>query len=154
MSTSSRSNNNVSKEKNNTTSINKLDGFCNQVLKSDKHIRFVGLANNIGTLLSTAYREQLIPLMNKEETAHYAIKAILRAATREDFEDKTGRLHYSIGKYERLIRATVPIIVKDYESSKFYLLLSFDVEKGSDVISSIIENKILPLINENKEFFS
>ena len=128
--------------------------FCNQILKSDKYIRFVWLTNNLGTLLSTAYREDLIPLMNKEETEHYAIQAVLRAATREDFEDKTGRLHYSIGKYERLIRATVPIIVKHDEVSRFYLLLSFDVEKGSDVISSTIENKILLLINKNKGFFT
>ena len=43
--------------------------------------------------------------MNKQETSHYAIQAVLHAATRQDFESKIGRLEYSIGKYERLIRA-------------------------------------------------
>ena len=33
------------------------------------------------------------------------------SAKRDDFESKIGRLEYSIGKYERLIRATVPIRV-------------------------------------------
>jgi hypothetical protein len=47
--------------------------------------------------------------MDEQETSHYAIQSVLRAATREDFESKIGRLEYSIGKYERLIRATVPI---------------------------------------------
>jgi hypothetical protein len=47
--------------------------------------------------------------MDKQETSHYAIQAVLRAATREDFESKIGRLEYSLGKYERLIRATIPI---------------------------------------------
>ena len=46
--------------------------------------------------------------MNEQETSHYAIQVVLRAATREDFESKIGKLEYSIGKYERLIRATVP----------------------------------------------
>jgi hypothetical protein len=47
--------------------------------------------------------------MDKQETSHYAIQAVLCAATREDFESKIGRLEYSIGKYEKLIRATTPI---------------------------------------------
>jgi hypothetical protein len=46
--------------------------------------------------------------MDKQETSHYAIQAVLCAATREDFESKIGRLEYSIGKYEKLIRATIP----------------------------------------------
>ncbi|MFL6342576.1 MAG: hypothetical protein ACJ72U_13645 [Nitrososphaeraceae archaeon] len=50
-------------------------------------------------------------LMDKQETSHYAIQAVLRAATREDFESKIGRLEYSIGKYEKLIRATTPIML-------------------------------------------
>jgi hypothetical protein len=33
--------------------------------------------------------------MDKQETSHYAIQAVLCAATRKDFESK-------IGKYERL----------------------------------------------------
>jgi hypothetical protein len=38
------------------------------------------------------------------------IQAVLHTAAREDFESKIGRRVYSIGKYERLIRATIPII--------------------------------------------
>ena len=49
--------------------------------------------------------------MDKQETSHYAIQAVLCAATREDFESKIGRLEYSIGKYEKLIRATTPIML-------------------------------------------
>ena len=48
-------------------------------------------------------------MMNKQETSHYAIQAVLRAATQEDFESKIGRLVYSLGKYEKLIRAIIPI---------------------------------------------
>ena len=80
-------------------------------------------------------------------------KSVLRAAIREDFEIKLGRLQYSIGKYEKLIRATVPILLSsntDHES-KFYLLLSFDV--GSDA-KSIIENKVMPYIESKKEIFT
>ena len=91
--------------------------------------------------------------MDKQETSHYAIQAVLRAATREDFESKIGGLEYSIGKYERLIRATIPIPIRlfgkeDDESKFYYLLLSFDLNSN---VMDVIENKIMPFIEKNKE---
>jgi hypothetical protein len=86
-----------------------LNGLCKDILHIDNSIRFIGIANNLGSLVATVYRNGLTPLMDKQETSHYAIRAALRAATREDFESKIGSLEYSIGKYKRLIRATVPI---------------------------------------------
>jgi hypothetical protein len=128
----------------------KLNGLCKEILQLHNSIRFIGIANNLGSLVATAYRSGLTPLMDKQETLHYAIQAVLRAATREDFESKIGRLEYSIGKYERLIRATIPIRLfgKEDESKFYYLLLSFDL--NSDVID-VIENKVMPFIEKNKE---
>ena len=128
----------------------KLNGLCKEILQLHNSIRFIGIANNLGSLVATAYRNGLTPLMDKQETLHYAIQAVLRAATREDFESKIGRLEYSIGKYERLIRATIPIRLfdKEHESKFYYLLLSFDL--NSNVID-IIENKVMPFIEKNKE---
>jgi len=54
--------------------------------------------------------------MTGEETKHYAVQAVLRAAIREEFVNKLGNLKHSIGTYDRLIRATVPII-RDKSSS-------------------------------------
>jgi hypothetical protein len=86
-----------------------LNVLCKEIQKLVNSIRFVGIANNLSSLIATAYRYGLTPLMNEQETSHYAIQAVLRATTRENFEPKIGRLEYSIGKYERLVRATVPI---------------------------------------------
>src|ERR671932_48326 len=88
-----------------------LNSLCKEILQLDNSIRFAGIANNLGSLVATAYRNGLTPMMNKQETSHYAIQAVLRAATREDFESKIGRLVYSLGKYEKLIRATIPIML-------------------------------------------
>ena len=129
-----------------------LNGLCKEILQLDYSIRFIGIANNLGSLVATAYRNGLIPLMNKQETSHYAIQAVLRAATREDFESKIGKLVYSIGKYERLIRATIPIRLssskEDDESKFYYLLLSFDLDFN---VMDVIENKIMPFIRKNKQ---
>ena len=89
--------------------------------------------------------------MDEQETSHYAMQAVLRAATREDFESKIGRLVYSIGKYERLVRATIPIKIyrnKGEESKIYYLMVSFDLNSN---VMDVIENKIIPFIEKYKE---
>jgi hypothetical protein len=133
----------------------KLNIFCKQIQQLDNSIRFVGIANNLGSLIATSYRNGLTPLMNEQETSHYAIQVVLRAATREDFESKIGRLEYSIGKYERIIRATVPIRLfgsnDDNQSKFYYLLISFDLEKSA--VIDIVEDKVMPFVEKNKENF-
>ena len=142
---------------------NRLQSLCKGVIAKDSSIRFAGIANQMGNLIEAAYREGLQPLMDRQETEHYTIQTVLRASTRETFENKIGKQRYAIAVYEKLIRATVPIVImvrhqynKDTNQKKqqqqekqefkwFYLLISFDL--GSDVIS-IIEDKILPLIEQ------
>jgi hypothetical protein len=125
-----------------------LDSICKEILQLHSSIRFAAIANNLGSLIATAYRNGLTPLMDKQETSHYALQAVLRAATREDFEPKIGRMEYSIGKYERLIRATIPLMLsssKEDKSKFYYLLLTFDLNSN---VMDVIENKIMPLIEK------
>lgn len=153
-----------------STSKDDLSFFCDRVLQIASKIRFVGIANHLGTLIACSYRHNLIPLLTREETSHYVLQSVLRSATREDFESKLGRQEYSIGKYRNVIRATIPIIYFEDHSTttdeqkvvisdddeikrnkvKFYLLLSFDVDYG---VQQAIETKILPFINENIKIF-
>ena len=79
--------------------------------------------------------------MNDDETKHYAMQAVFRAELREDFQKNLGALNYSVGKYDKLIRATIPL--KSVNESKYYLLISFDIEANSIFI---IENKVLQYI--------
>ena len=111
---------------------------CKHIRELDPLIRFVGIANRMGTLVGTSYREQLNALMNYDETKLYAMQAVFRAEIREDFQKNIGDLNYSVGKYDKLIRATIPLT--SVSESKYYILLSFDVEANSIFI---IENKVL-----------
>ena len=140
----------------------RIKEFCKDILTKDLSIRFAAVANQMGNLIESEYREGLNPLMNRQETEHYTMQTVFRASTRETFENKIGKQRYAIAVYEKLIRATIPIIIIDAQDDKddqpgkkqqkkeqnskwFYLLISFDL--GSDVIS-IIEDKILPLIEQ------
>jgi hypothetical protein len=149
---------------------NGLKEFCKDILAKDLSIRFAAVANQMGIIIESEYREGLKPLMNRQETEHYTMQTVFRASTRETFENKIGKQRYAIAVYEKVIRATIPIIVigsqedkdgnqenkqqqqqqrkekKGQQNSKWiYLLVSFDL--GSDVIS-IMEDKILPLIEQ------
>ena len=132
------------------TASDSFTRLCKEIIALNKSIRFVGLANHLGTLLTTSYRNGLTPVMTREETKHYALQAVLRAAIREDFVSKLGKLKHSIGTYDRLIRATVPIMTEGNLQAKFFLLLSFDT--GTDV-RAIIENELLPYIDKNLRLF-
>lgn len=125
-----------------------FESFCRGVLEKDHFIRFAGISNHLGHLVASAYRQDLIPLMTQEETARYSVQAAIRAATRESFESRIGELRFSISRYSRLVRATVPI--KSSGKSKFLLLLSFDVDAEAD---SIINKKVFPYVIENKDYF-
>lgn len=125
-----------------------LESFCKGAREKDHFIRFAGVSNHFGHLIATSYREGLVPLMTQEETARYAVQAAIRAATRETFETKIGELQFSISRYARLVRGTIPI--KSSGKNKFLLLLSFDVDAEAD---SIINKKILPYVMENKDYF-
>src|ERR671915_427158 len=97
---------------------NRLHRFCEDVIAKDSSIRFAGIANQMGNLIEADYREGLHPLMDRQETEHYTIQTVLRASTRETFENKLGKQRYAIAVYEKLIRATVPIVIIGHHDDK------------------------------------
>jgi hypothetical protein len=111
-------------------------------------IRSAAIADHVGHLMATACRRGLVPLMTQEESSRAATQAAIRAATRNKFRSKIGELQYSLSRYEKLVRATVPI--KNGEKTRFLLLLTFDSESEAD---SIILKRVLPCIAENKDYF-
>lgn len=79
-----------------------LSTFTKNILDSHKSIRWVGLIDQDGIIINEQYREELKPLLSKEETQEYAINTITRHKTRTKFEPKIGKLTYAFGRYENL----------------------------------------------------
>ncbi|MBA3977154.1 MAG: hypothetical protein H0X50_03025 [Nitrosopumilus sp.] len=121
--------------------------FCKQVIDIDKSIRFAGIADEDGKLKSIAERPGLNPLLTPEERAQYAITAATRQFTRLRWEYMLGKIQYASSKYEKLMRATIPI-TDEFSVLSFVLLLSFDPETNN--FHQLITEKIIPLINKNK----
>jgi hypothetical protein len=125
-----------------------FESFCSQVLCKDYFIRSARIADHVGHPMAVAYRHGLIPLLTSEESSRAAAQAAIRAATRDRFKSKIGEIQYSISRYAHLVRATVPI--KDGRKKSIFLLLTFDIDAEAD---SIILKKILPYLEDNKDYF-
>jgi hypothetical protein len=122
-----------------------LYSFSEQLLRFEKSIRWIGIANKYGVLLNVEYRDNLTPFMTEEENEEYAANAVKRYKTRLKFQTKIGMLNYAFGRYEKISRVTIPI------NQDYYLLLTLDAdEKNYD---DLIMNKIIPFINNYKEKF-
>jgi hypothetical protein len=124
--------------------------FCDQLLKLDSSIRFIGIADHTGSLLSISEREALKPLLNYKETEQYAITAATRQYTRLRWRYTLGKIDYTCSVYEKLIRANIPIT--DAKNRLVYvILLTFDI--GTDNFHHLMTKKIIPLIRKNRDLF-
>lgn len=130
------------------TSDEYFQNFCREIVNRHYFIRSAAIADILGHLMATAYRQHLIPLLTQEDSSRAAAQAAIRAATRNKFKSRIGELQFSLSRYEKSVRATIPI--KNGEKIKFLLLLTFDIEAEAD---SIILNRILPYVDENKDYF-
>jgi hypothetical protein len=124
--------------------------FCNDLITLDPSIRFVGVADEHGLLLSTSERKDLNPLLNTEETQQYAITAATRQYTRIRWQTLLGKIDYTCSHYDKLLRATIPLTDK-YNHLSYVIFFTFDVDTTN--FHDIIMKKIIPLISKNSKEF-
>ncbi|MDW0150987.1 MAG: hypothetical protein QOA14_02330 [Nitrososphaeraceae archaeon] len=122
-----------------------FESLSKEILKINSSLRWIAIADSNGTLLNIARRDGLEPLMTRQENQEYTLNAIARHKSRLKFEGKLGRLVYSLGKYEKLVRIVTPI------KNKYYVLLTVDVEEPH--IDSLMREQIIPKIKDNIQYF-
>jgi hypothetical protein len=122
-----------------------FENLLKEILKMSSTLRWIAIADSEGNLLNITKREGLEPLMTREENQDYTLNAITRHRSRLKFQDKLGKLVYSLGRYEKLIRIVTPI------NNKYYVLLTIDVEEPH--IDSIMTEQIIPKIKNNIHYF-
>jgi hypothetical protein len=122
-----------------------LNSLCEDILAQHGSIRWTGIVNKNGVILTQKNRKGVKLLLSEEENEEYAATAIARQKTRGKFEPKIGKMVYSFGRYELLHRATIPI------NDDYYMLMTLDVEEKN--FDSIITDKIVPVITKNRSRF-
>lgn len=122
--------------------------FCTEVVECDDSVRAAAIANDVGGMIALHYRRGLMPLLAREESERYSIAAVIRAMTHEMFARKIGNLRYAMAVHEKVIQVTIP--VRYDQEKKLFLLIGFSV--GSSFVD-VVENKIMPLVKKNRQYF-
>src|SRR4029078_12156569 len=115
------------------------------ILKFDKSIRWIGITDENGNIINERDRKGLKPFLTREENHQWAIRTITRHKTRFKLESKMGKLTYLFRRYTRMSRCLIPI------NENCYLIFTMDFDQFD--FDKIIMEKIIPLINKEKENF-
>jgi len=119
--------------------------LCDDLVGIDSGVRFVGVADKHGLMLTTAERKNIVPLVNDEETEQYAITASTRQYTRLRWQDILGKLYYTCSLYEKILRITIPIT---NQKNRLEFLLIFTLDPETDDIDYLVTEKAMPIISK------
>ena len=118
--------------------------FCNRIIGTDSRIRYVGIADKHGIIITMGERKDIVPLLNDEETAQYAITASTRQYTRLRWQNILGKLYYTCSLYEKILRITIPI-TNQKNRLEYLMIFTLDPDNIDD-FDNLIKNKIMPMI--------
>jgi len=108
--------------------------ICDEILKSDKSIRYVGVYD-FGELYEKM-KPGLKSYLSREETEMSLSQAVYRWSTRKKTADKIGKPIFALTKYEKIYRATIPI------GGAGLILISMElVDNVNEIIEKILKIK-------------
>jgi hypothetical protein len=113
--------------------------ICEQILKADESIRFVGAYTYNGEMIFNKMRPNTGSMLTEDQIKMSMYYAKLRHETREHLEHKIGKEEFSMSKYEKLIRFTIPF-------ERDLILISADANAN---YAKIIDD-ILTVIRDSK----
>jgi len=119
--------------------------ICDRIVKADGAIRFAGIVDEHGNVLASSERKGLKPLLDKEQTAQYALAAVTRQYTRIRWQSILGKIDYTCSYYEKVFRVTIPITDT---TNHLRSVIFFTLDVSTKNFHSIIMSKVIPLVRE------
>lgn len=86
-----------------------LENKCHSLLKNDE-IRFVGIINRMGNLISGGFSEGLDLLETDEKRRKFYMQTALEISLRKDFNDTLGKINYITTNRDNVLVITIPMI--------------------------------------------
>ena len=125
--------------------ISEYKDFCNKIIDTDSRIRYIGIADKHGIIITKGERKGIVPLLNDEETEQYAITASTRQYTRLRWQNILGKLYYTCSLYEKILRITIPIT---NQNNRLEYLIIFTLDPNINDFDDLIMNKIMDPIKK------
>ena len=113
-----------------------FDELCNNVLKIDANVRFAGILDKNGQLVSGGYKDGLASHLQSDESKmsfHYAAKAW---ESRKNLSHRVGNERFAIVEFEKVKQISVPV------DGQSILLVSVEPKVDHDQVV----NKIMSLL--------
>lgn len=113
------------------------DSICEKVLNLNSTIRFVGVINERGKLLSGGLREGLKSLEDPKDDEMLFTEVALRARMRKEFDNQLGKVRFAMSLRDKVIIMSFPINEHDI----LYVSANTDLDHGK------ISMKILEMLD-------
>lgn len=84
-------------------------GLCEQIIKLDRNIRFVGIVNGRGEVIEGGFQQGVQPLLNGTDEQQMYIQSLSNMTALEQYRDRLGRVRYSITEHEKVTLLTFPL---------------------------------------------
>ena len=114
--------NNMSK-----TDYQDYDVKCEKMLEEEE-IRFAGIINEDGNLVSGGFKKEIVPLEDDEAKLKSFMEFVSKVSIRKEFDKTLGPINYLAARRDKAVLVSFPFPV-----SKFVLLISanpsVDIEK-------------------------
>ena len=78
------------------------DNLCERVINLDPNIRFVGIINNKGEVISGGFQEGVEPLLSGSDEQEMYVQSLSNMVLHQNFSDKLGRVKYSIIEHQNV----------------------------------------------------
>jgi hypothetical protein len=83
--------------------------LCDRIIKIDRKIRFVGIVNDKGEVIEGGFQQGIEPLLNETDEQQMYIQSLSNLTTLESYNDRLGRVRYSLTEHERVTLMTFPL---------------------------------------------
>ncbi len=91
------------------TKSNSLENQKSQLLLQEPEIRFAGMIDAMGNLVSGGIKEGLTPFEDEADTKKLYMELVLRVSTRKDFDADLGPVEYSASRRKKVIVLSFPL---------------------------------------------
>ncbi len=81
---------------------------CESLLK-EPEIRFAGIIDNMGNLVTGKFKEGVLPLEDEADRRKMYMELILRVSTRQEFDNSLGEVLYSASRRKKAVMMSFPI---------------------------------------------
>jgi len=112
--------------------------ICNSILELNDKIRFAGVINERGRLVSGRMKENVEPLENEKDDEMIFMELALRVKMRKEFDKQLGAVNFAMASRERVLAISVGI-----NDDILYVVAEPDSDYG------ILPKQILEIVKSN-----